>query len=79
MMHVNTSDSNDNLNDAQLLEREWLQRDEFERLQKLEPESRGTTYGPGRGSSALVHAWERWWQTNFAARMRGILERVIGR
>jgi hypothetical protein len=78
-MRENADDSTDQLNDAQLLEREWLQRDEFERLRLLEPPSLGTTYGQIRGSSALVKSFDRWWKTNLAARMRGIIDRVIGR
>ena len=78
-MPNNTKEPNDQLNDAQLLEREWLLRDEFERLRGQESRSRGTTYGPIRHSSALVSAFERWWETNLAARMRGILKRIIAR
>jgi len=73
------SRSNDQLDDTQLLARETMERDEFKRLEMDEPRFRDTTYGPVRGSSALVKSWEQWWKTNAAARMRGLLSRTIGR
>ena len=78
-MRDSTDESTDQLNDAQLLEREGHLRDEFDRLRREEPRGRGTTYGPVRGSAELVRSFERWWSANLAARMRGIIERVIGR
>ena len=69
----------DELDDAQLLERERSDRAEFRRLQAEQPRFRDTTFGVVRGSALLVSAWERWWDTNLAARMRGILGRTIER
>lgn len=69
----------DHLDDAELLAREIQQRDEFKHLEEQEPQLRDTTYGVLRGSVALVTSWERWWRTNAAARMRGLLTRRLGR
>ena len=71
--------SNDQLDDAELLSRERDQRDDFRRLEQEEPHFRDTTYGIVRGSSALIESWERWWRTNQDARLRGIMRRVLGR
>lgn len=70
--------STDHLGDAELLARELTERDEFKRLDEKE-QFRDTTYGVVRGSAALIQAWERWWQTNAAARLRGLLGRQISR
>lgn len=77
-MPTNRTDSTDHLDDAELLARESTDRDEFKRLEQAEPQFRDTTYGQVRGSSALVLSWERWWSTNAAARLRGLLTRTIG-
>lgn len=69
----------DSLNDAELLARETSELDDFKRLERMEPRFRDTTYGVVRGSAALVTSWERWWATNLAARMRGILTRTFSR
>ena len=69
----------DELDDKELLAQEQEHREDFRRQEAAEPQQRGTTYGVVRGSPALLAAWERWWQTNLAARMRGILSRTIGR
>jgi hypothetical protein len=71
--------STDHLDDGELLDRETHDRDEFKRLEAEEPQLRSTTYGPSRASTALVKAWERWWHTNAAARMRGLVSRTLGR
>lgn len=71
-------DTNDDLNDTQLLELEAEQRNAFRELERDDPRTRDTTYGSLRGSPALVESWERWWKTNLAARVRGILTRSIG-
>lgn len=71
--------STDHLDDAELLARESLDLEEYHRLEREEPQHRDTTYGVIRGSRALIDAWERWWHTNLAARMRGILTRTLGR
>lgn len=72
-------DSNDDLDDRQLLERELEQRDALRQLEREDPRTRDTTYGAVRGSPELVESWERWWKTNLAARVRGLLTRTIGR
>ena len=71
--------STDQLDDRELLAREQAHREDFRRQEAAEPQPRGTTYGPMRGSPALLASWERWWKTNLAARMRGILTRTMGR
>lgn len=71
--------SNDSLDDADLLARESEQRSDFRRLEQAEPRFRYTTYGIIRASPALIASWERWWKTNLAARMRGIITRTLGR
>lgn len=77
-MSSHDNDSYDLLDDTQLLAEESLQRQEFLELEQREPRFRDTTYGLIRGSGLLVESWERWWRTNFAARMRGLLTRPIG-
>ena len=78
-MYTNDGESNDQLDDTQLLAREQDERDDFRKRQQEEPRFETTTYGVVRGSPALIASWERWWNTNLAARMRGILTRTIGR
>lgn len=78
-MYGNDDQSSDDLDDTELLEREQDDRDDFRRLEQEEPRFRDTTYGVVRGSPALIASWERWWKTNLAARMRGLLSRTLGR
>lgn len=78
-MHSHDDESNDQLDDTQLLAREQDERDDFRRRQREEPRFNTATYGVVGGSPTLVASWERWWKTNLAARMRGILTRTIGR
>ena len=78
-MNSHDGESNDELDDTQLLAREQDDHDDFRRRQQEEPRFGNTTYGVGRGSPALIASWERWWKTNLAARMRGILTRTRGR
>jgi hypothetical protein len=77
-MRSDDNDSNDILDDAQLLAKESMQRHEFLELEHTEPPFRDTTYGFLRGSRQLVESWDRWWSTNVAAQMRGLLTRPIG-
>jgi hypothetical protein len=65
--------SNDSLSDAELLNREAEQRDEFLRLEESEPQLRDTTYRMVVGSRPLIHAWDRWTRTSIAVRLRGLL------
>lgn len=78
-MSFRDDDTNDQLDDAELLAREQDDRDDFQRRRQEEPRFDTTTYGVVRGSPGLVASWERWWKTNLAARMRGILTRTVGR
>jgi hypothetical protein len=78
-MRTPDSTSTDHLDDTELLAQEQEDRDDFRRRAAVEPQDHGTTDGVARGSPALVAAWERWWRTNLAARMRGILTRTLGR
>lgn len=73
------STSNDDLSDGQLLDRERDDHDDFRREQAEQPRFGDTTFGLIRGSPRLIAAWERWWETNLAARMRGLLARGIDR
>ena len=72
-MNHRSADSNDNLDDSGLLLREAHDLQEYQQLAREQPHYRDTTYGLIHGSSALVSAWERWWGTNMAARLRGLL------
>ena len=65
--------SNDVLNDEELLDREADQRGEFFRLGQFEPQLRDTTYYVVDASRSLLHAWDRWMETNVAVRLRGLL------
>lgn len=71
--------STDDLDDSELLARETMQRDEFRRLERAEPQRRDSTYGLIRGSRDVIAAWDRWWKTNTAARTRGLVARTIER
>jgi hypothetical protein len=77
-MRSHDGDRYDILDDAQLLAKESIERQEFLELEQKEPWFRDTTYGLLRGSGVLVESWERWWKTNFAARTRGLLTCPIG-
>ena len=68
--------SNEELPDDELLEREVADRREYFRLEKREPHLRDTNYRALTGSKALLHAWERWKRTSIAVRLRGLLSRV---
>jgi hypothetical protein len=58
--------------DSELLAHESAQRDEFLRLERLEPHLRDTTYRELRGSPALLTAYGRWKASSSAARHRGL-------
>ena len=78
-MPHHTDDSSEDLTDRELLDRERNEHDDFRRQESEQPRFRDTTFGVVRGSPRLIAAWERWWKTNLAARMRGILGRSIDR
>jgi hypothetical protein len=78
-MYNDDEQGSDHLDDTQLLAREQDERADFRRLEQEEPHFRDTTYGVVHGSPALIESWERWWRTNLAARMRGIMTRALGR
>ena len=67
--------SNDELDDATLLDREESERREYNRLEEREPHLRDTNYRELTGSKLLLHAWERWNRTTIAVRLRGLLSR----
>lgn len=67
--------SNDELPDDALLQREESERREYIRLKHKEPHLRDTRYRELTGSKPLLHAWERWSRTNIALRLRGLLSR----
>ena len=67
--------SNDELSDDALLQREESERREYVRLGDREPHLRDTNYRSLKASKALMHAWERWSRTNLAIRLRGLLSR----
>ena len=70
--------SNDELSDDALLQREASERREYVRLGDREPHLRDTSYRSLTASKALMHAWERWNRTNIAMRLRGLLSRFSG-
>jgi hypothetical protein len=78
-MQSNSNDDTNHLDDAELLSREMVEHDEFKRIEQHEPRFRDATYGLVHGSRALVESWERWWHTNAAARLRGLLPRGMGK
>lgn len=78
-MRSHDGNSSDDLDDTELLARERDDRADFRRWEEAEPHYRDTTYGVIHGSPGLIASWERWWKTNLAARMRGILTRTLGR
>lgn len=61
------------LSDSELLERERADRCEFMQLERDEPPSEGTTYRAIRVSRALLAAWQRWTESAWAARTRGLI------
>ena len=67
--------SNDELSDDSLLQREASERREYMRLEAKEPHLRDTHYRELTGSKPLLHAWERWSRTSLAVRIRGLLSR----
>ena len=67
--------NNSELTDDALLQREESERREYVRLEEREPHLRDTNYRELTGSKPLLHAWERWSQTNLAVRIRGLLSR----
>ena len=67
--------SNDELTDDALLDREASERREYHRLEKREPHLRDTSYRKLTGSKALLHAWERWSRTDLMVRLRGLARR----
>jgi hypothetical protein len=71
-------DNNDNseLTDHALVEREESERREYLRLEQREPHLRDTTYGAVKGAPGLIVAWERWWATKVARRLRGLISTV---
>lgn len=79
MYNDDDDQGSDQLDDTELLAREQDERADFRRLEQEEPQLRDTTFGVVRGSPALIESWERWWRTNLAARMRGIMTRTLGR
>src|SRR5437868_14821315 len=67
--------SNGELSDDALLQREESERREYVRLEEREPHLRDTTYRELTGSKVLLHAWERWTKTNIMMKVRGLLSR----
>ena len=67
--------SNDELSDDALLEREESERREYIRLEAREPHLRDTSYRELTASGPLLHAWTRWSRTNLAVRLRGLMSR----
>lgn len=67
--------SNEELTDDALLQREASERREYVRLESKEPHLRDTNYRTLKGSKLLLHAWERWRRTSLLVRLRGLLSR----
>ena len=67
--------SNEELNDDALQQREASERREYERLEEREPHLRDTNYRELTGSKPLLHAWERWSKTSLMLKLRGLLSR----
>jgi hypothetical protein len=73
---MNASDRDfDVLDDDGVLRHESRDRAEFFRLERMEPQSPGTTFREIRGSRALLDAWARWTHSSVAARQRGLSPR----
>jgi hypothetical protein len=71
--------ANSELTDDALLEREESDRREYLRLEQREPGLRDTNFQDLTGSPALIRAWERWWATKVARRLRGLVSLVSRR
>ena len=69
------ANASDQLEDADLLDREVSERREFMRLEKREPHLRDTNYRALTASPGLMRAWERWNVTSTIARLRGLFLR----
>ena len=64
--------SNEDLDDEALLQREESERREYVRLEQREPHLRDTNCRELTGSKALLHAWGRWSRTNLLMQLRGL-------
>jgi hypothetical protein len=67
------NNANSELTDDALVEREESERREYLRLENREPQHRTTTYRALTASPGLIRAWERWWATKVARRLRGLI------
>ncbi|HJQ22013.1 MAG TPA: hypothetical protein VJ867_16835 [Gemmatimonadaceae bacterium] len=65
--------ANSELTDDALVEREASEHREYLRLENREQQHRDTTYQALTASPALIRAWERWWATKVARRLRGLI------
>lgn len=65
--------ANEELTDAELVDREEQNKRELMRLEQAEHGRRETTSELVPASAGLLHAWERWKASNAAARLRGLL------
>ena len=72
--HVD-GNSNEELGDDALQQREASERREYIRLGDREPHLRDTNYRELTGSKPLLHAWARWNRTNLMLKLRGLLSR----
>lgn len=68
--------ANSELTDDALVQREESERREYLRLEEREPKFRDTTYRDLTASPGLIRAWERWWATKLARRLRGLISSV---
>ena len=73
------NNANSELTDDALVEREESERREYLRLEQREPQFRDTTYRALGASPGLIRAWERWWATKVARRLRGLISTVSRR
>lgn len=64
--------AHENLDDAELIDREERDKRELIRLEGAEPGRRESTPQLSKASAALLQAWERWKASNIAARLRGL-------
>jgi hypothetical protein len=76
MRRHHDNNANSELTDDALVEREESERREYLRLEQREPQLRDTTYRALSGSPRLIRAWERWWATKLARRLRGLISSV---
>ena len=65
----------DKLSDGELLDRESADRCEYLRLDRVEPRAMGTTFRVIRTSRTHLDVWQRWTESGFAARRRGLTPR----